>query len=140
MFLYFSLQIIENSSNDDGLNGSCKPLKHSELLSSTAIGSPSKSNSNQNNQKTIKQESLPTTPLSFHQSHKQLQNIKISPSRSMSTNLTSISPNSNQNKKQTDSTQQLILPSKDSVIKKMKKITKAVQELFKATKQSDFSS
>jgi hypothetical protein len=31
-------------------------------------------------------------------------------------------------------------PSKDSVIKKMKKITKAVQELFKATKESDFES
>lgn len=31
-------------------------------------------------------------------------------------------------------------PSKDSVIKKMKKITKAVQELFKATKESDFVS
>jgi hypothetical protein len=32
------------------------------------------------------------------------------------------------------------LPSKDSVIKKMKKITKTVQDLFKATKLSDFSS
>lgn len=30
------------------------------------------------------------------------------------------------------------MPSKDSVIRKMKKITKAVQELFKATKESDF--
>jgi hypothetical protein len=30
------------------------------------------------------------------------------------------------------------LPSKDSVIRKMKKITKAVQELFKATKENDF--
>ena len=32
------------------------------------------------------------------------------------------------------------MPSKDSVIRKMKKITKAVQELFKATKESDFNS
>lgn len=32
-----------------------------------------------------------------------------------------------------------ILPSKDAVIKKMKKITKAVQDLFKATKESDFN-
>ena len=31
------------------------------------------------------------------------------------------------------------MPTKDSVIKKMKKITKAVQELFKATKESEFS-
>ena len=30
------------------------------------------------------------------------------------------------------------MPTKDSVIKKMKKITKAVQELFKATKESEF--
>jgi hypothetical protein len=30
------------------------------------------------------------------------------------------------------------LPSKDAVIRKMKKITKAVQELFKATKENDF--
>jgi len=30
------------------------------------------------------------------------------------------------------------MPSKDAVIKKMKKITKAVQELFKATKESQF--
>lgn len=33
-----------------------------------------------------------------------------------------------------------VMPSKDSVIKKMKKITKAVQELFRATKESDFGS
>ncbi len=32
-----------------------------------------------------------------------------------------------------------VMPSKDSVIKKMKKITKAVQELFRATKESDFA-
>ena len=32
------------------------------------------------------------------------------------------------------------MPSKDAVIKKMKKITKAVQELFRATKESDFAS
>jgi hypothetical protein len=31
------------------------------------------------------------------------------------------------------------LPSKDAVIKKMKKITKAVQELFKATKESEIN-
>jgi hypothetical protein len=30
------------------------------------------------------------------------------------------------------------MPSKNSVIKKMKKITKAVQDLFKATKESEF--
>ena len=33
-----------------------------------------------------------------------------------------------------------MMPSKDAVIKKMKKITKAVQELFRATKESDFAS
>jgi hypothetical protein len=30
------------------------------------------------------------------------------------------------------------MPTKDSVIKKMKKITKAVQDLFKATKEFEF--
>lgn len=30
------------------------------------------------------------------------------------------------------------MPSKNSVIKKMKKITKSVQELFQATKESEF--
>ena len=31
-----------------------------------------------------------------------------------------------------------VLPGKNSVIKKMKKITKTVQDLFKATKESEF--
>jgi hypothetical protein len=35
---------------------------------------------------------------------------------------------------------ELLMPSKDSVIKKMKKITRSVQELFKATKESHFGS
>ena len=80
-------------------------------------------------------------------------NLKLSPSKSMTNYYKSTgSSNSNENavsnkvqfKKSnttyTENTGNGIakMPTKDSVIKKMKKITKAVQELFKATKESEF--
>lgn len=87
-----------------------------------------------------------------------LQQLKLSPSKSMTNYYKS--PTSQMNIKspfkQTSSTQSDSggstlststhntnnsvnkMPTKDSVIKKMKKITKAVQELFKATKESEF--
>ncbi|RNA03283.1 ARF GTPase-activating GIT2-like isoform X1, partial [Brachionus plicatilis] len=81
--------------------------------------------------KSKRQDSLP-----LHSSHstynKQLENLKLlSPSRSASSNLASRSKNIFNDPAN--------LPSKDAVIKKMKKITKAVQELFKATKDSEFT-
>lgn len=77
-----------------------------------------------------RQDSLPSQS-SYSSYNKQLENLKIlSPSRSASSNLTARNIfNDPAN-----------LPTKDSVIRKMKKITKAVQELFKATKDSDFTS
>ena len=80
-------------------------------------------------------------------------NLKLSPSKSMTNYYKSTgSSNSNENtvsnkmqfkKSNTTYTENtgngiVKMPTKDSVIKKMKKITKAVQELFKATKESEF--
>ena len=92
--------------------------------------------------KLCKQGSLPISSpnkLSNLNSHS-LQQIKVSPSKSINMNFSS-----NKQLNQTNEKGVLInntnqLPTKDSVIKKMKKITKAVQELFRATKDSEFSS
>ncbi len=72
------------------------------------------------------------------------EQAKLSPSKSMILNA-STSPTKN-NFKQNISHPELdkipnyseTMPTKDLVIRKMKKITKAVQELFKATKESEF--
>lgn len=77
-----------------------------------------------------RQDSLPLQS-SYSSYNRQLENLKIlSPTRSASSNL---------NAKHVFN-DPANLPTKDSVIRKMKKITKAVQELFKATKDSDFTS
>lgn len=79
-----------------------------------------------------RQDSLPLTQSSHSTYNKQLENLKLlSPTRSISSNLTGKCKNVFNDPAN--------LPSKDAVIKKMKKITKAVQELFKATKDSDFT-
>ena len=69
----------------------------------------------------------------------QLQHLKLSPSKSMSNYSLSNKLVPNKNSSHTD--MDMVgskMPTKDSVIRKMKKITKAVQELFKATKDSEF--
>ena len=69
----------------------------------------------------------------------QLQHLKLSPSKSMSNYSLSNKLVSNKNSSHTDMDMVGVkMPTKDSVIRKMKKITKAVQELFKATKDSEF--
>ena len=68
---------------------------------------------------------------------------KLSPSKSMTMTMTMTAANNVKQQNLSHPELDLIgtkMPSKDSVIRKMKKITKAVQELFKATKESDFIS
>lgn len=85
----------------------------------------------------VKQDSLPSK-FSSNVENSQNAAVGLSPSKAKlptsksAAYVQSSSLNSQSNEMQ-------LLPSKDSVIKKMKKITKAVQDLFKATKQSDFS-
>lgn len=93
----------------------------------------------------------------IHNNQQSVQHLKLSPSKSMTnyykspTNHLNKTPIKQSNSIQSESggsttsttTNNLNgsnnkMPTKDSVIKKMKKITKAVQELFKATKESEF--
>jgi len=83
---------------------------------------------------------------SVKNSPKNVGHVKLSPSKSMtldaSTTPTHVRSNVKQNMSQPELDQIAssgeTMPTKDAVIRKMKKITKAVQELFKATKEAEF--
>lgn len=105
-------------------------------------------------QQLINKQDIRTHSLNSKQNspQQQQQHVKLSPSKSM-TNYYKLSPNGKSSQNGLYKTTPLKtsasinetttpankMPTKDSVIKKMKKITKAVQELFKATKESEFS-
>ena len=114
-------------------------LKSSETKSSPAKHSKkiSKSESSSITTLGIKNEVFIKPPgnLSLKSTHQQLQHLKLSPSKSA---MSGYSFNKNSRKSSEYDSVPSTMPTKDIVIRKMKKITKSVQELFKATKESEF--
>ncbi|CAF0953229.1 unnamed protein product [Brachionus calyciflorus] len=137
--LFESLQIVETTKSE------VEPCRKSNLPSTNSSPSCKYHSPQQVKPSPKRQDSLPLHNSSHPNYNKQLENIKLlSPSRSLSSSMASNTQGSSpskclEKKNFFNDSNMANLPSKDSVIKKMKKITKAVQELFKATKQLDFS-
>jgi len=150
-----SIKKIENLNMNCSDNNLIENLKiveetSSEQITETVHKSPSKTSYDYARQQLLlKQErsnSLNTRNSPKHANQiitSQMQHLKLSPSKSMTMTGYSLTQKPSVNK-QNSSHPQLDMvgtkmPTKDSVIRKMKKITKAVQELFQATKESDFN-